>query len=83
MNDANDRINITIVDLTCSHIKLSLKLSLKLLEFKWEKVVILRLLLTPRAWRVVILCPHAISISVIINYTNMAATNHTKLGFLK
>ena len=59
-----------ISDLTFSRIKLSLKLSL-------------RLLLTPRAWRVVLVCPHSISVSVIINYTNMAATSHVKLGFLK
>ena len=52
-------------------------------EFKWEKVTILRLLLTPLAWRVVLVCPHFISVSVIINYTNMAATSHVKLAFLK
>ena len=44
-NGANDRINMTNIDLTFSYIKLSLKL----LEFKWEKVTILQLLLTPRA----------------------------------
>ena len=48
-SDATDRINTTNIDLTFSCIKLSLKLSLKLLEFKWEKVIILQLLLTPRA----------------------------------
>ena len=78
-NGANDRINTTNIDLTFSYIKLSLKL----LEFKWEKVIILQLLLTPRAWRVVLVCPHSISVSVIINYTNMAATKHAKRGFLK
>ena len=62
---------------------LFLKLPLKLLEFKWEKVIILQLLLTPRAWRVVLVFPHYISVSVIIIYTNMAATSHVKLGFLK
>ena len=82
-NDANDRINTTNIDLTFSSIKLSLKLSLKLPEIKWEKVIILRLLLMPRAWRVVLVCRHFISVSVIINYTNMAATSHVKLGFLK
>ena len=25
------------------------------------------------AWRVLLVCPHSISVSVIINYTNMAA----------
>ena len=45
--------------------------------------MILLLLLSPRAWRVVLLCSHSISVSVIINYTNMAATSHVKLGFLK
>ena len=44
-NGANDRINATNIDLNFSYIKLSLKL----LEFKWEKVIILQLLLTPRA----------------------------------
>ena len=39
-------------------------------------------MLTPRAWRVVLVCPHSISVSVVINYTNMAATSHVKLGFL-
>ena len=38
-NGANDRINTTNIDLTFSYIKLSLKL----LEFKWEKVIILQL----------------------------------------
>ena len=33
-NDANDRINTTNIDLTFYRIKLSLKLSLKLLTFK-------------------------------------------------
>ena len=66
--DVNYRINTTNADLV---------------EFKWEKVIILRLLLTPRAWRVVLVCPHSISVSVIINYSNMAATSHVKLGFLK
>ena len=33
-NGANDRINMTNMDLTFSYIKLSFKLSLKLLEFK-------------------------------------------------
>ena len=28
-------------------------------------------------------CPHSISVSVIIKYTNMAATSHVTLGFLK
>ena len=46
-----------------------MKLSLKLIEFKSEKVIILRLLSTPGAWRVVLVSPHYISISVIINYT--------------
>ena len=82
-NGTNDRINTTNVDLTFSSIKLSLKLSLKLLEFKWEKVMILQFLSTPRAWRVVLVCPHSVSVSVTINYTNMAATSHVKLGFLK
>ena len=31
----------------------------------------------------VLVCSHFISVSVIINYTNMAATSHIKLGFLK
>ena len=44
-NGANERINMTNIDLTFSYIKLSSKL----LEFKWEKVIILQLLLTPRA----------------------------------
>ena len=47
------------MDLTFSRIKLSLKLWLKLL--KWEKVIILQLLLMPRAWRVVLVCPHFVS----------------------
>ena len=64
-------------------IKLSLKLSLKLIEFKWEKAEIWRLLLTPQAWRFVLVCPHSISVSVIINYINMVGTSHVKLGFLK
>ena len=81
-NDANNRINTTDVDLAFSCINLSLKLSLKLVESKWEKVIILRLLLTPRAWRVVVVSPHFILVSVIINYTNMVATSHVKLGFL-
>ena len=54
-----------------------------MLTFCEKKVIILRLLLTPRAWRIILVCPHSISVSVIINYTNMAATNHVKLGFLK
>ena len=33
-NEANDRINTTYIDLNFSYIKLSLKLSLKLLKFK-------------------------------------------------
>ena len=67
-----------------SSIKLSLKLSLKLLEFKWEKVIIiLHFLLTPRAWGVILVYPHSISVSVVINYTNMAATSHVKPGFSK
>ena len=45
--------------------------------------MILQLLSMPRAWRVVLVCPHSISVSVTINYTNMAATSHIKLGFLK
>ena len=69
----------TDIDSTFSRIKLTLML----VEFKWEKVIILWLLLTPRAWRVVLVCSHSISVSVIINYTNMAATSHVKLGFLK
>ena len=44
-NGANDTINATNIDLTFSYIKLASKL----LEFKWEKVIILQLLLTPRA----------------------------------
>ena len=88
MKNANDAIigwihpvflyfyDTTNIDLTFSRIKLSLTL-------KWEKVVILRLLLTPRAWRVVLVCPHSISVSASINYTNMAATSHVKLGILK
>ena len=75
--------NTTNADLTFSRIKLSLKLSLKLIEFNWEKAIILRLFLTTRAWRVVLVCPHSISITVIINHTNMAATTQVKLGFLK
>ena len=78
-NDANYRINTTIVDLTLS----SIKLSLTLVDFKLEKVIILRLLLTLGAWRVVLVCPHSTSVLVIINYTIMAATTHVKLGFLK
>ena len=67
-----------------SSIKLSLKLSLKLLEFKWGKVIIiLHFLLTPRAWGVILVYPHSISVSVVINYTNMAATSHVKPGFSK
>ena len=69
----------TNVDLTFS----CTKLSLMLVEFKWEKVIILRLLLTSRPWRVVLVCPNSVSVSVIINYTNMVATSHVKLGFLK
>ena len=53
-----------------SRIKLSLNLSLRLLEFK---VIILRLLLTLRPWRVVLVFPHSISVSVIINYTYMGS----------
>ena len=78
-NDANYRINTTDVDLTFSRIKLLLTL----VEFKWEKVIILRLLLTPRACRVALVCPHSISVSVIISYTNVAAISHVKLRFLK
>ena len=37
-------------------------------------MIILRLVLTPQGWRVVLVCPHSISVSVIINYTKMAAT---------
>ena len=67
-----------------SSIKLSLKLSLKLLEFKWEKVIItLHFLLTSRAWGVILVYPHSISVSAVINYTNMAATSHVKPGFSK
>ena len=40
-NGTNDGINTTNMDLTFSYIKLSLKL----LEFKWEKVIILQLFL--------------------------------------
>ena len=69
---------MTDVDLTFTWIKLSLTL----VVFTWKKKL-LRLLLTPRAWRVVLVCPHSISVSVITNYTNMAATSHVKLGFLK
>ena len=76
-NGANDRINTTNIDLTFSYIKLSLKL----LEFKWEKVIILQLLLMPWAWRVVLVCPHSISVSAIFSYTNMAATSYINLGF--
>ena len=78
-NDTNYRINPTNVDLSFSRIKLSFTL----LEFRWEKVIILRILLTPRAWRIVLVCPHSILVSVIINQTNMAATSHAKLDFLK
>ena len=35
----------------------------------------MRLQLTARAWRVVLVCPHLISFSVIINYTNMSANS--------
>ena len=38
---------------------------------------------SPGAWRVVLVYQDSISASVIINYTNMAATSHVKLGFLK
>ena len=48
----NDKINTTNVDLTFSSIKLFLKLSLKLVEFKWDKVIILRLLLMLQTYRV-------------------------------
>ena len=48
-NGGNDRIKTTNIDLTFSNIKLSFKLSLKLLKFKSEKVIILQLLLTSRA----------------------------------
>ena len=68
-----DTIN---VDLTFSRIKLSL-------TFEWEKVITLRLLLTPREWRAILVCPHSILVSFIIHYTNMAATNQLKLGILK
>ena len=60
-----------------------IKLLLTLVEFKWEKVIILWLRLTPRAWRVVLVWPHSISVSTIVNYTNMVATSHVKLGTLK
>ena len=60
-----------------------IKLLLTSVEFNWEKVIILRLLLTPRAWRVVLACPHSISASAIISYTNMAATRHLKQSFLQ
>ena len=69
----------TYVDLIFSRIKLWLTL----VEFKWERVIILRLLLTPRAWKVVLVCPHSISDFAIINYTDVAATSPVKLGFLK
>ena len=42
----------------------------------------MRLLLTSRAWRVVLVCLRSISVSVIINYTNMAATSHVKLDLI-
>ena len=45
-------------------------------------MIIFWLLLIPRAWRVTLVCSHSILVSVIINYTNMAATSHMKLGFL-
>ena len=32
----------------------------------------------PRAWRAVLVCPHPISVSIITNYTTMAATSHVK-----
>ena len=67
-NDSNYRINTTNADLA---------------EFKCKKVIILLLLLTPRTWRVVLVFPHSILVSVIISYTNMAATRHVILDFLK
>ena len=78
-NEANYKISTTDVDLTIFRIKLSLTL----VEFKWEKVIILQLLLTPRACRVALVCPHSISVSVIISYTNVAVISHVKLHFLK
>ena len=54
---------------------------MRLLEFK---VIILRLLLTLRAWRVVLVFPHSISVSVIINYTYMGSeAGLRKAGLLK
>ena len=44
---------------------------------------LLKILLTPQALRFVLVCSHYISISFIINYTNMEATGHMKLCFLK
>ena len=66
-NDANYKINTT---------------NAVLVELKWEKVITLRLLLTPRAWRVALVCPHSISVFLMSNYSNMAATSHMKLPFL-
>ena len=71
-NNANYWINTTNFDFGFSRIKLLLTL----VELKWEKVIILRLLLTSQTWRVVLVCPNSISVSVIINYTTMAATSH-------
>ena len=74
---------------TLSRTKLSLKLSLKLVEFKSEKVIILPLsknvksFLTPPPWRVVLVCPNSRPVSAIISYTNMAATSHVRLFFWK
>ena len=77
-NEANYKISTTNVDLTISRIKLSLTL----VEFKWEKVIILRLLLTPWTWRVALVCPYSISVSAIINHINMAATSYkSKVSF--
>ena len=46
--------------------------------FKEQKI-----LLTSRPWRVVLVCPHSRPVSVMISYTNMAATSPVRLFFLK
>ena len=38
---------------------------------------------TPRPWRVVLVCPQSRPVSVITNYTIMAAISHVRLCFLK
>ena len=53
-----------MIGLTFSRIKSSLKLTLKSADFNWEKVMLLRLLLTPQAWRVALVCQHSILVSV-------------------